>query len=226
MKKLLAFILFAGLVGVPAFGDSVTGLIGWVQPRGDSDVFQQNEFETTFRVNDLDNIGGTFRYDHFLGNFVNISGGFSFYEDTTTVRDVDFVHEDGTSIIRDIHMEIAPIEASVHVLPIGRNAGVIPYVGGGFGLYYWRYEEVGDFIMDRNTANPTVVFGSAFSDGWDPGWHVEGGVHIPVSRSFAVVGEAKYWQVHGDLDLFSFDPSFEPLDLSGMQFSGGFSVWF
>lgn len=226
MKKLLAFFLFAGLAAMPAFGDSITVLAGYVQPKGDSDVFQQNEFETTFRVKDLNNIGGTFRYDKFLGNYINISGGVSFYEDTTTVRDVDFVHQDGTSVIRDIRLEIAPIEASVHVLPIGRNAGVIPYVGGGFGLYYWRYEEVGDFIFDRNSADPSVVFGSAISDGWDPGFHVEGGIQIPVSRSFTVVGEAKYWKAHGDLDAFSFDPSFEPLDLSGTQFSGGVSIWF
>lgn len=226
MKKLLAFFLFAGLAAIPAFGDSFTILGGYVLPRGHSDVYQQNERETTFRVSDLNNFGGTVRYDKFLGNFVNISGGVSFYDDTTTVSDVDFVHTDGFPVLRDIRLEIVPLEASIHLLPAGRNVPVIPYVGGGFGLYYWRYEEVGDFINNRNGANPTIITGRAFSDGWDPGFHIEGGVHIPVGRSLAVVGEAKYWQAHGNLDPIGFDPSFEPLDLSGTQYSGGVSIWF
>lgn len=226
MKKLFAFFLFGTLLSIAAFADSFTALGGYVRPRGHSDVFQVNEAETTFRVNDLDGFGGSFRYDWFLGNFINLSGGTSFYYDSTTVQDVDFVQLNGQPIFRDIRFEIVPLEASLHLLPAGRNQPVIPYVGGGFGIYYWRYEEIGDFVLDRFGANPSIITGSAFSDGWDPGWHVEGGVQVPVSRSIAIVGEAKYWQAHGHLDVRGFDPAFNPIDLSGAQISGGVSIWF
>jgi hypothetical protein len=71
-----------------------------------------------------------------------------------------------------------------------------------------------------------VITGSAYSDGWDPGWHVEGGVQIPVSRAIALQFEAKYWQAEGDLDVTGFDPGFEPIDLSATMYSGGVSIWF
>jgi hypothetical protein len=225
-KQLLAFLAVAGLAVIPAFGDSVTVLGGYVMPKGDSDVYRQNELETTFQVDDLNYLGGSVRYDWFLGDFVNLSAGTSFFHNTTTVEDVDFEHTDGAPILRDIRLEIVPLEASVHFLPAGRNPHVIPYVGGGFGFYYWEYEEIGDFVVDRFSNDPRVITGSAYSDGWDPGWHVEGGVHIPVGRSVAIVGEAKYWKAEGDLDVGGFDPSFEPIDLSGVMFSAGVSIWF
>jgi hypothetical protein len=40
------------------------------------------------------------------------------------------------------------------------------------------------------------------------------------------MGEGKYWDAEGDLDVRGFDPSFEPLDLSGLQIAGGVSFWF
>ena len=117
------------------------------------------------------------------------------------------------------------VEVSFKVLPAGRNVPVIPYIGGGAGLYYWQYEEIGDFVIDR-IIDPTIISGIAYADGWDPGWHVEGGVQIPVGRAIALQFEAKYWKAEGDLDVTGFDPAFEPLDLSATMFSGGISIWF
>ena len=226
MRKALALAALVALIGIPAFGDSITGTIGYAWPSGDSDIFSQNEFETTFETSDLGGFAGTVRYDKFLGDYVNLSGGFSFYYGDTLVQDVEFVFDNGQPVFRDITLEVVPIEASVHVLPLGRNAAVIPYFGGGFGFYYWEYEEVGDFVINRNSPTPDVITGVAISDGFDPGFHVEAGVHIPFSRSVAFVAEYKYWQADGDLDIEGFDPSFEPIDLSGSMFSGGVSFWF
>jgi hypothetical protein len=224
MRKWL-LIIAALMIAGPAWAGSINVLGGYVRPNGDSDVFQQNELETTFDVRDLDGFGVTVGYDHFLGDYINLGGSFSFYRSDTTVSDVDFEFNNGAPILRDIRLEIVPIEANLHFLPAGRETVVIPYVGGGVGIYVWQYEEIGDFVIDRNT-DPSIITGSAFSDGADLGFHVEGGVFIPIGRSVAIMGEAKYWNAEGDLDIEGFDPSFEPIDLSGTMYSGGISIWF
>jgi hypothetical protein len=226
MKKLIFMMISIALVSIPVFADSFTVLGGYTSPRGDSDIYDQNALETDFDVDDLNDFGASFSYDHFVGDFVNIGGGLSFYQGETRVTDQEFEFSNGDPIRRLISLQIIPLEANIRFLPAGREAAVIPYIGGGAGIYFWEYEERGDFVFDRNSANPSVVTGSAFSDGADPGWHVEGGVHIPFSRQAAFVAEGKYWRAEGDLDERGFDPSFEPIDLSGTMFSAGISIWF
>ncbi len=177
------------------------------------------------RVIDLNNFIGTVGYDHFFGDHFSLGGNIAFYQGETTVQDIDFVFPNDAAIFRTIQLQIVPLEISAKLLPAGRNAGVIPYVGGGVGLYYWEYQEFGDFVINR-FLDPEIISGIAYSDGWDPGWHVEGGIQIPISRPLALQFEAKYWQVEGNLDATGFDPDFEPLDLSATSFSGGVSIWF
>jgi len=225
MKKFLLCVFFISAVSLPAFSDSITVLGGYVIPRGDSDVFSQNELETTFQVDDLNDFGGYVGYDHFIGNYVNLAVGLSFYQSDTDVVDRDFTFPNGDPILRNISLQIVPLEFGVRFLPAGREAPVIPYVGGGGAVFFWEYDEIGDFVINRDT-NPSAITGDSFSDGTDFGWHVEGGIQIPVSRSATITAEAKYFDAEGDLDERSFDPLFEPLDLSGTMFSAGISFWF
>ncbi len=225
MKRIFLYVLFLSIVNLPAFSDSITVLGGYVLPKGESDVFQQNELETTFEVDDLNDFGVYVGYDHFLGNFVNLAVGVSYYQSDTDVVDRDFEFPNGDPIARNISLEIIPLEAGLRFLPAGREAPVIPYVGGGAGVYVWQYEEIGDFVINRNS-NFSPITGRSFSDGADFGWHVEGGIQIPVSRSATITAEAKYFDAEGDLDERSFDPLFEPLDLSATMFSAGVSFWF
>ena len=43
-------------------------------------------------------------------------------------------------------MEVTPVTAGVKFLPLGKFRRVSPYVGGGFGLYVYEYQEEGEFI--------------------------------------------------------------------------------
>jgi len=128
-------------------------------------------------------------------------------------------------VLRNIHLKIVPLEANVSVLPIGRNLAVIPYVGAGVGLYFWQYEEAGDFVVNRFT-QPSVITGSAFSDGTDFGWNINGGIEIPFSRSATFISQIKYSKAEGNLDVAGFDPAFDPIDLSLVTYSAGISFWF
>src|SRR5262249_14256621 len=194
-------------------------------PSGDSDVYRQNARETTFRVSDLGGFSGVVAYNHFLGSHFDLGGGFSFFAHDTNVQDVEFSFLDGTPLIRNIRLEIYPVEGSLHFLPAGRDVPVIPYIGGGGGVYFWHYDEVGDFVQNRNT-DPFIVTGAAHSDGADGGWHVEGGIQIPFSRYTTFTAEAKYFSASGKLDVRSFDPNFGRLDLSAAMYSACISFWF
>ena len=213
------------LAGIPAHADSVTILGGFVTPSGDSDIYNQNEVETDFEVDDLNDFSATFRYDHFIGNLASIGVSATFYESDTLVTDQELEFLNGKPIHRDISLQIVPLEFNLHFLPAGRDASFIPYFGGGIGFYFWEYQENGDFVIDRNS-DPSVITGLAFSDGTDPGWHIEGGFQIPFSRSATFTAEAKYWSAEGDLDEQGFDPAFEPIDLSATTISAGVSIWF
>ncbi|HSE39627.1 MAG TPA: outer membrane beta-barrel protein [Acidobacteriota bacterium] len=226
MKKVFLLILLTAAAASPASAGSINVLAGYAMPSGDSDVFQQNERELTFEPDDLNDFSISVGYDFFLGDYVNLGGSFSWYEGDTDAIDRDFVFEDGSPIFRNVRLQIVPLEANVKFLPVGRDAVLIPYVGGGVGVYFWEYEEFGDFVVNRDPTNPDFISGTAFSDGADPGFHVEGGVYIPIGHSVAVAAEAKYWDAEGDLDPEGFDPLFEPIDLSGFQIAGGISFWF
>ena len=128
----------------------------------------------------LGDFTGTVGYDYFLGDYVNLGGSVSFLYSDTDAIDVDFEFEDGSPIFRTLRLQVVPLEANIRFLPTGRDAAVIPYVGGGAGIYFWEYEEFGDFVINRNT-DPEIISGTSFSDGADPGWHVEGGVYIPIA---------------------------------------------
>jgi opacity protein-like surface antigen len=226
MKKyLMLMTAVAFLFTIPAYSDSFYILGSYVTPEGDSDIYDQNNEEVTFEVDDLNGFGATFGYDHFVGDFVNVGGAISFYQNDTVVRDREFEFENGDPIFREIRLRIVPIEANLRVLPVGRDVPVIPYVGAGVGVYIWEYEEIGDFVIDRFT-DPTVISGTAFSDGADFGFNLHGGVQVPITRSATITGEVKWTRVEGDLDEESFDPAFEPIDLSTVTYSGGVSFWF
>ena len=225
MRRLIPLLLLFCFVSIPAFADSFYFLGGYAWISGDSDIYVQNELETTFDVDDLNNFTFTIGYDHFIGDYVNLGGNLSYYDSDTTVIDSEFEFPNGAPVRRNIALQIIPLEVNLHFLPAGRNDYVIPYVGGGVGVYFWQYEEMGDFVFDRFT-DPYVETGVAFSDGADGGWHVEGGVEIPFSRSATFHAQVKYTDVDGDLDEVGFDPDFEPIDLSSTNFSAGISIWF
>jgi len=225
MKKYLLLLIGALFFAMPAHSDSVYFMGSYFTPDGESDVFDQNIQETFFEVDDLNDFGGTFGYNHFIGDYVDVGGSVAYYRGVENVSDRDFTFPNGREIRRDIRFKIIPLEANVDVLPVGRHVAVIPYVGAGVGAYFWEYEEIGDFVIDRFT-DPRVISGSAFSDGTDFGWNIHGGIQIPFSRSATFMSQIKYSKAEGELDRSGFDPAFGPIDLSMVTYSVGLSVWF
>ena len=53
MKKVVLLILLSVAAAIPASAGSLNVLAGYAQPAGDSDIFEQNEIETTFEKDDF-----------------------------------------------------------------------------------------------------------------------------------------------------------------------------
>ena len=214
-------LLFAS----PVLSDSFYVLGTYFSPNGRSDIFEQNRRETTFDTDDLNDFGATVGYDHFVGDYFNIGGSASYYREDAVGSDRIFRTSNGGPVVRDFRLKLLPVELNARALPIGRDARVVVFIGGGVGFYFWEYEEVGDFVINRNT-NPRVVTGSASSDGRAFGFNINGGIEVPMSESSTFMVEVKHIYVEDDLDRRAFDAGFEPIDLSAILYSAGISFYF
>lgn len=98
---------------------------------------------------------------------------------------------------------------------------VVPYVGAGGGMMWYRLRQSGDFI-DFQT---TDVFPDAFeSSGWTPTAHAMAGVDYAVSPRLALTGEARYTWAKGQLG--SDFTGFDGINLSDMGITLGLNVRF
>ena len=119
--------------------------------------------------------------------------------------------------------------ARLYLVAPGRSIGkfawiptkVVPYVGAGGGMMWYRLHQSGDFI-DFET---TDVFPDAFeSSGWTPTANVLTGVDYSLSPRFALNGEARYTWAKAQLDEdFT---GFDGIDLSDIGISVGLNVRF
>ncbi len=206
-----------------ARADSLTLRLGASFPRGNSDIWDVNKMETDLQMTDL--IGGYVgvNYEFFMSDVFSFTVGLAATNSRETVEDLDFVFPDGFPILHDIELTIVPLEAGVKWSFLGRNRRVIPYLGGGLGLYIWEYRETGDFVVDRDFY-PVIVSGDFEGTGADLGLHVEFGLRFPFGRRTSIDWEVKYIGVEGDLGP-DFDPSFDPIDLSSWVTTLGISFW-
>jgi hypothetical protein len=100
MKKALFLMLLLTAFSLPAFAGSFYVLGSYNRVEGESDVFDQNRFETDFETDDLDDFGFTAGYDAFLSEYISLGGSVSFFEADTRVRDTEFEFDDGSPIRR------------------------------------------------------------------------------------------------------------------------------
>ncbi len=230
MRIRRSIVILLGLIGGflcgglgAAHAESLSIRIGALIPRAQSDIWDLNIAETTFTRTQL--IGGMLGagIDIFWSRWVNTSLFVYAYERDVDVEDRDFVYPDGTPIARTITLNVVPIEMTLKFLPLGRmRRGAIPYLGGGVGLYIWKYHEIGDFVFDR-FGDPFIDFDEFQASGVEIGWHVLAGIQIRIGRRSTLDFEIKYHDARGDMGRDF--PGFNPIDLSGVSLLTGISFW-
>lgn len=157
-----------------------------------------------------------------IGDYLEAGAGLQFTSRTVNTQYLDFVRPDGREIEQDFKLRIVPITATVRVLPLGRHAPVQPYVGGGIGIFNWKYSESGDFIDFTRPGRP--VFPAEYeASGTAVGPVAVFGARVPLGQ-FALGGEARWQKAEGDLD--SDDFLAPKIDLGGWHFQATFGVRF
>ncbi len=156
-----------------------------------------------------------------LSDFLEGSVGLAYYS-SGNVPSVsrNFVNTDGSEVTQDLKLSVVPITATVRFLPIGRRNVVEPYVGGGLGIFIWKYTEVGQFVG----ADQSIFTNTYKSNGTKLGPVVVGGVRVPFG-DYAAGFEVKYQRAEGDLGS-TFAPLATTVDLGGISYQATFVVRF
>ena len=182
--------------------------------RVEGDVLVANRELFLFDFNDFNTASFGAEYLAPLGEYLEAGGGIGFTFKTVDTIYEDYTRPDDTEIEQELKLRIVPITATVRVLPLGRRAAVQPYVGGGIGIFNWRYSETGDFI-DFTLPNRPVFRDTFAQSGTSIGPVAVFGLRVPFSGG-SVGGEVRYQKAEGDLDERDFlGPK---IDLSGFHY--------
>jgi hypothetical protein len=108
----------------------------------------------------------------------------------------DFVYESGREILQSLELNVVPVGVSLRLIPTSRGAPIAPYVAVGADVFFWEYEEWGEFV-DFETGD---IYDDAFlAEGVTPGLHVAGGLRFPLGDDFSLVGEVRYQWAEDDM---------------------------
>lgn len=142
----------------------------------------------------------------------------------------------GDSLIHTFNVSVTPIQASVKFTPLGRRGKVIPFVGGGVGLYRYRVSLRGQSVDFSDTSNVYVdpELGDiqiypvdqsyAEESGYTFGYHFLGGLQFPIGHRITIEGEARYHVAKATLDEWFI--GFDKFDVGGLSLTMGINFWF
>ena len=138
--------------------------------------------------------------------------GIGYYSKTVPTSYANFTDQSGNEIQQDLRLRVVPFTATVRWLPLGRRAGIVPYVGGGVGVFGYRYSETGSFL---DSTDNTIFTASFVGSGSATGPVIVGGVRFPIGAA-VVGGEIKYQNAKGDLPPTDFLAP--KIDLTGFNY--------
>ena len=224
MRRTLTVLAFALLSAASpaAAQQSVNLFLGGFSPlsedsrsRSDGrsdDVLVNNLNVFDFEIDDFDSVTFGGEWLVALGNHAEAGLGLGFYSDSVDSVYRDLVNEDQTDIEQEFKLRIVPFTATFRFLPLGRDTAVQPYIGGGVGLFWWRYTETGEFVDFDSTIFRETYIG----DGGAAGPVILGGVRFGLG-SWDLGGEIRYQKAEGELPP---DQGFsgDKIDLGGFNY--------
>jgi hypothetical protein len=263
----LALFLFAPSL---VFSNTLTFKLGLFFPAFKSDLWETEFDQMTFKKSDYYSSNFGFAFDYFVTRQLSLVlsidsyskdklgyyKGYVGYKAETLGTTDDFafpdIYEGDYDPSHSFNVSITPIQLSLKLLPLGRGGKLIPYVGGGVGIYLWNVRLFGDYI-DFDPNLPKWYYNDATGElhigNYDPavdyrihpinpgydysdirehnkvsiGYHALGGIMMPIANRTTIELEFKYNFVKGKLENFL---DFQRFDLGGYQISLGINYWF
>ena len=162
----------------------------------------------------------------------DIVGGFAHMATSKSSEYREWVDDNDLPITQRTRFSQTPLTlgARYYLMPRGRQIGqfvwipttLSPYVGAAGGVARWEWQQTGSWVDFENFG----IFDDTFeSDGWTPIGQAVAGFDYSLGTRVMLNTEARYTFGSGDLGR-DFDPSFEPLDLSGFQLTMGLKFRF
>jgi outer membrane protein W len=224
----VVLVLLAG-VFLPASSyaqQSVNFYLGGFTPKAEDardrqDVLWNNLDFLAFNIKDFNAATAGAEYLVGLGEHFDGSLGIGIYSrEVPSVYDA-YVNANGSEIEQSLKLRMVPFTATVRWLPLGRSAGIEPYIGAGVAIINFRYSESGQFVDFTDGS----IFRDTFSSsGTATGPTVLGGIRVPLG-SFSLGGEVRWQKALGDLPA---DEGFSgnKIDLGGVNYLATFNVRF
>jgi opacity protein-like surface antigen len=194
--------------------------LGLFEPRGESTYWDEKAIDFTGDPEDFEDISVAIQYVRFLGPRLGLMVGGSFFDGGEDQEYLFFEDELGFPIRHRTDLEISSLTLGLLLHLARRDATIVPYVGIGGGIYFWRLTEVGDFI-DFSTPRLDIFYDFFEDEGETLGYYYQAGLEVPVARNWSVYGEAR-WQ-RADDDLGGDFEGLGELDLSGRTITAGIS---
>jgi hypothetical protein len=258
MKKLT--VIAAGLlllVPTLAFSDTFSFRLGYFMPGASTNLMTHPDSLWAIEFNQMSFTKSKFQgsmlgfgYEYFIGPYVSLAFSLDSYTKNRPGYYVDYgqfdlgeneyfafpyEYYDANIIEHAFAVSSTPLQLSVKLLPLGRKARLIPFVGGGAGLYFWSVRLQGEMIdfsdpwiytdevLGDVTVYPVnVVYGK--ERGQTFGFHAFGGLQVPIGFKATIDLEARYHWAKAKFDEWFV--GFEDFDLGGLALSVGFSYWF
>jgi len=196
--------------------------IGLFHPSMESDLWQINKENLAFQDQDMVEKYYGMEYEHYLGRHLSFSIEGGYYENEHYSFYRDFEYEDGSPIYQNLALKITSLEADFKFYPVGHRQKFFPFLGAGIGMYYWKYEQWGDFI---DFENDTVLEDEYLeTSAYTAGFNAKGGFVFRFSQQWGISFETRYLYLKGNLS--SFFEGFEKLDLGGFTFNFGVNFFF
>ncbi|MCX6560937.1 MAG: hypothetical protein NTZ26_10560 [Candidatus Aminicenantes bacterium] len=199
--------------------------------------FQETSFGISYEIFLTREISLVFGLDTFSKSKSGMYKGFVGY----TFDEGDFAFPDAYfgqyQPSHTLRYSVTPLQASVKLTPFGRRTKLIPYIGGGVGLYFYNLRMTGDlidfsdeYVFTDSAGVDVLVYPIYGVDAQESefgriafGYHIFGGLMYPIGNRMTVDAMFQYNKASASLKAFQ---GFEPLDLGSYQISIGFNYWF
>ena len=136
-----ALILGVLLVTAPTEADSFSIRLGLFSPRGDSRLWAENVETFDYAVTDFNSLFAEVEFDFELNEYVDVAMGVDGYSRTVASRYRDFVRDDGSEVVQDVRLRVAPVTVGARFFPAGKFHVLLPYVAGGLVCTYTSTEK-------------------------------------------------------------------------------------